>query len=441
MNRNRIVLIVIVAIVPFLTGFISHFKHRSFFYNNDAAIYRNSFKLFKEGRHTFRHDTFGSEGFWGETLKLHQAIAGEDAGGVGPGVDPATALAVGLKVDSDALPRWLKRDIKRGQVDLESPVTTLALLELDAVIGVKGHFDEAGQLTTMGIQCALCHSTVDDSFSPGIGKRLDGWPNRDLNVGAIISLAPDLSSVASLLATDQSTVRDVLATWGPGKFDAGLLLDGKAFRPDGKTGATLIPPAYGLAGVNLATYTGWGSVPYWNGFVSNLEMHGHGTFLDPRLNNPDQFPIAAAIMNGSTRNSPDLTTKKLAALHYYQLSIPAPKPPHNSYDKYKASQGELLFNNKARCAECHVPPLYTEPGYNLRTPEEIGIDSFTADRSPTGKYRTTPLGGLGSRTKGGYYHDGRFATLTDVVNHYDTHFNLGLDSKETDDLVEFLKSL
>jgi hypothetical protein len=246
----------------------------------DRATDKSAQQTLDEGRRIFRYDTFGDEAFWGDTIKLHQAIEGSSYGGVGPGVSPKTALAVGLKVDVDTLPDALIQSLKKGQVNLDDPGTTLALLKLNAVVGVTGVFDTSGTtLRTMGTQCALCHSTVDNSLAPGIGHRLDGWANRDLNVGAIVSLAPDLSAVAALLGVNQATVRTVLAAWGPGKFDAELFLDGKGFRPDGKTAATLIPPAFGLAGVNLHTWTGWGSVTYWNAFVANLEMHGKGTFL------------------------------------------------------------------------------------------------------------------------------------------------------------------
>lgn len=413
----------------------------------DAVIKKNSQKLFTEGRNIFRFDTFGDEAFWGGTLQLHKAIEGEKLGGVGPGVSPATALAVGLKVDVDALPSAVVDALRNGQVNLEDPATTLALLKLNAVVGVKGFFNPDGSLQSVGIECALCHSTVDGSFSaPGIppgniGQRLDGWPNRDLNVGAIISLAPNLQAVADLLGTDVDTVKKVLAAWGPGKFDAELTLDGKGFLPDGKTGAVLLPAAYGLAGVNLATYTGWGSVTYWNAFVANLEMHGLGTFFDDRLNNAVQFPVAVRNHLFDVRNTPDLITSKLAALHYYQLSIPAPTPPRGSFDPLAAARGKAVFEGKAQCSTCHVPPLFTEPGFNLHPPEHIGIDSFTADRSPTGMYRTTPLKGLWARQKGGFYHDGRFPTLMDVVNHYDNFFQLGLTNQEKADLVEYLKSI
>jgi cytochrome c peroxidase len=397
--------------------------------------------LIAEGQQIFRFDTFGDEEFWGGQLQLHKAIEGAQFGGVGPGVSPNTALAVGLKVDVQALPKSLKNQLKTGQVNLNDPAVTLALLKLNAVVGITGFFTPNGSLSSIGIQCALCHSTVDNSFAPGIGNRLDGWANRDLNVGAIVALSPNLQPVADLLGTDQATVRSVLNSWGPGKFDAELVLDGKAFRPDGRSAATLIPPAFGLAGVNLHTWTGWGSIPYWNAFVANIEMHGKGTFYDPRLNDASKFPIAAANGFGNIRSSPDLITSKLPALHAYQLSLLAPLPPADSFDKDAAVRGQMLFNGRAQCATCHVPPLFTEPGWNLHTPAEIGIDDFQANRSPDGRYRTSPLKGLWTHTKGGFYHDGRFATLLDVINHYDTLFGLGLTDGEKSDLVEYLKSL
>jgi hypothetical protein len=414
--------------------------------SSDAAIggdeSRSPVKLVKEGRDTFRNDTFGDQQFWGGALRLHEAIEGAANGGVGGGVSPATALAVGLKVDVDALPQTVKKAILAGQVDLNDPKTTLALLSLDSVVGVKGFFNPNGTLKSMGITCALCHSTVDDSFTTGIGHRLDGWANRDLDVGTIVSLAPDLSPFANLLGVSQDTVRTVLRSWGPGKFDAALSLDGKAFRPDGKPGATLIPPAYGLAGVNLHTSTGWGSVTHWNALVAVLEMHGQGTFSDARLKDATRFPVAAAAGFSDVRPSgADLVTSKLPALHVFQLTLEAPKAPEGSFDEKAAKHGQAVFNGAAKCATCHVPPIFTEPGWNLHTPAEIGIDSFQADRSPEGRYRTTPLRGLFAHQKGGFYHDGRFATLADVVSHYDTTFGLGLSAGDKADLVEYLKSL
>lgn len=407
----------------------------------DTVVPNDARQMMKEGQETFRFDTFGDEEFWGDTLELHQAIEGAKLGGVGLGVSPATALAVGLKVDVDALPPSLIAALKQGKVNLNDPATTLALLKLNSVVGVTGFFNEQGTLRSVGIQCALCHSTVDNSFSPGIGHRLDGWANRDLNVGAIVALAPNLQPDADLLGVDQATVRAVLNSWGPGHFDAELALDGKAFRPDGKTSAVLIPPAFGLAGVNLHTWTGWGSVTYWNAFVANLEMHGKGTFFDPRLNDATQFPVAAAAGFANVRNTPDLITPKLAALQFYQLGIPAPKPPKGNFDEEAAARGKEIFEGQAKCVTCHVSPLFTEPGWNMHTPAEIGIDDFQANRAPDMRYRTSPLKGLWTHTTGGFYHDGRFATLNDVVQHYNSFFGLGLNDQQANDLVEYLKSL
>src|SRR5262245_30986561 len=410
-----------------------------------TALRDHAVETLDQGQQTFRFDTFGDEAFWGDTIKLHQAIEGAALGGVGPGVSPKTALAVGLKVDVDALPGSLQSDLKHGRVNLDDPATTVALLKLNAVVGVTGFFASDGKLQSVGIQCAFCHSTVDDSFAPGIGHRLDGWANRDLNVGAIVNLSPDLSAVDALLGVPDETTRKVLMSWGPGKFDAELFMDGKAFRPDRGPAATLIPPAFGLAGVNLHTWTGWGSVPHWNAFVANLDMHGKGRFFDPRLNDATQFPIAAkngfGNLNQGLNPDDDRITSKLPALQFYQLAIAAPPPPEGSFDTAAAGRGDVLFSGKAKCNNCHVEPLWTEPGWNLHTPEEIGIDSFQADRAPAHRYRTSPLAGLLTHTKGGFYHDGRFATLLDVVDHYDSVFSLGLTAQEKNDLVEYLKSL
>ncbi|MGD0466854.1 MAG: hypothetical protein ABSA54_00615 [Terriglobales bacterium] len=401
----------------------------------------NSDRTLQDGQQTFRFDDFGDEAWWGDTLHLHEAIEGVKFGGIGPGISPATALSLGLKVDLDALPPSLVQQIKLGKVNLNDPAVTLALLQLNAVVGVTGRFNPGGNLKSVGIQCALCHSTVDNALAPGIGHRLDGWANRDLNVGAIIAAAPNLQPIADLLSTDQATVRTVLNSWGPGKFDAELLLDGKAFRPDGKPAATLIPPAFGLAGINLHTWTGWGSVPHWNALVANLEMRGKGDFYDSRLDNATQFPIAAANHFGHVQNSPDLITAKLPALHLYQLSIPAPAPPPGSFDHTAADRGRELFIGKAKCSTCHADPIFTEPGWNMHKASEICVDDFQANRAPDHAYRTTPLNGLWTHTKGGFYHDGRFATLANVVNHYDSCFSLGLTAQELGDVVEYLKSL
>ena len=407
----------------------------------DRQINEHARDTVAQGRQIFRFDTFGSEAFFGDALQLHKAIAGAKNGGVGPGVSPKTALAVGLKVDADALPENLKGQIRAGKVNLDDPATTLALLKLNAVVGLTGKFDQSGKIQSLGTQCALCHSQVDDSFAPGIGKRLDGWANRDLNIGLILSLAPNLKPFTDLLGVDEATVKKVLTSWGPGRFDAILDKDGKAFRPDGGQAGTLIPPAFGLAGVNLHTWTGFGSVPYWNAYVGVTEMHGSGTFFDMRLSDPDQYPVAVKSGSFNTRGTPDLVTGKLPALHFYQLAIPAPQAPKGSFNVAAAARGKEVFNGRGQCATCHVPPLYTEPGENLHSPAELGIDSFQADRSPTHKYRTAPLAGLWTHQKGGFYHDGRFPNLAAVIDHYDRNFRLGLNAQEKAELIEYLKSL
>jgi cytochrome c peroxidase len=398
-------------------------------------------ELFTEGQKIFRHDTFGSEAFWGDQLQLHRAIAGEKLGGVGPGLTAKQALEVGLKVDVARLPQILTQAIKGGHVSLEKPETTIELLKAEAVVGVKAFLDDKGQVKSVGITCALCHSTVDDSFAKGIGRRLDGWPNRDLNVGEIAAMAPNLKPFTDLLQQDDAAVRRVFKSWGPGKYDAELDKDGKAFRPDGRSAATVLPAAFGLAGQNLHTYTGWGSVPYWNAYVAITQMHGQGTFFDPRLKDAAKFPVANRAGSADIRPPQDLVTAKLPALHYYQLSIPAPRPPKDSFDAVAAKRGEAIFSGKAKCATCHVPPLYSEPGFPLHKGSEIGIDDFHASRSPTGAYRTTPLRGLFVREKGGFYHDGRFPDYAAVITHYQRVLNFQVSDAERNDLIQFLKSL
>jgi hypothetical protein len=439
----------------------------------DEIINKNAAQMVKQGRQIFRFDTFGDEGFWGDTLLLHQAIEGKNFGGVGPGISPKAALALGLIVDVDALPDDLIAKLKKGRVNLDDPAVTLKLLQLNAVLGLTGIFNPPAQqkakgvLKSLGIQCALCHSTVNNSLAFGIGQRLDAWTNRDLNVGAIIASAPNLQPLAKLLGTDVATVQRVLNSWGPGKFDAELFMDGKGFRPDGKPAATMIPNAYGLAGFNQHTWTGeWGSIPYWNALVANNEMGGIGRFFDPRLNDASKFPIAAA--NGFGNKNPNLSpdddkiTSKLAALQFFQLAIPAPMPrPNIDFDNAAALRGDKLFEGKARCNQCHMEPLWTDAGWNLHSAAEIGIDDFQANRAPngltsTGKtlpngfYKTMNLAGLFVRenglfmdpqNKGRFYHDGRFATLLDVVNHYNDVLRLNLTDQEKSDLVEYLKSL
>ena len=443
MSRVRALLLTTFSVAGVFVGFLLQHSMRvsaSEYQRGDRAVDFHALGMIDRGRNTFRYDTFGDQDFWGGTLQIHKAIKGQSLGGVGPGVDPATALAVGIKVDEDALPDSLIRALKAGNVNLKDPAVTVALLKLNSIVGLTGFFDHSGGLKSVGIQCAICHSTVDNSLAPGIGHRQDGWANRDLNVGAIINLSPDLSSLANLLNVDEATVRRVLTSWGPGKFDAELFIDGKAFQGN-KSAATLIPPAFGLAGVSLHTWTGWGSVTHWNAFVANLEMHGKGTFFDPRLADATRFPIAAQNGLDNVRSDVDLITPKLADLHFYQLALDAPAPPPNSYDHFAAKRGKKSFNGRAQCSTCHVPPLFTEPGWNMHTAAEIGVDDFQASRAPDDRYRTAPLKGLWTHTKGGFYHDGRFASLLDLVNHYDTFKSLHLTDQEKRELVEYLKSL
>ena len=372
-----------------------------------------------EGQRIFRFDTFGDEQLWTDTLRMQEAIAA---------VSPATALSVGLKVDADALPPALIAAIQAGEVNLNDPAVTIALLRLNAVIGVMGKVDDAGQLTRVGITCALCHSAVDNSFTTGIGKRLDGWPNRDLHVGAIIALSPAL--------TEEQ--RGVFNSWPRGTFDPRLqAFDGSGFipllPPGTKSLPVLIPPAYGLRGVGFETVTGDGPISYWNNYVGVGQMGGQGSFSDLR--------IGLTIIQ-----KPDRVTPKLPELLNYQLTLEAPAPPSGFFNVMAARRGERLFNGKATCGTCHIAPTYTDvlsgPDPNvpfLHAPAETGMEPVYATRSATGMYRTSPLRGIWQHPP--YFHDGRAATLGDVVNHYDRHFNLNLSAQQKADLVEFLKSL
>lgn len=398
-----------------------------------------------EGRRIFRFDTYGDEEFWGDRLQLHKSIEK---------VSPKKALALGLKVDVKALPNHIIRKIKEGNLNLDDPNNTLLLLKRNAIVGVTGFFNDDGTLKSIGFQCSLCHSTVNNSLIFGIGGRLDGWANSDLDVGSIIALSPNLNVIATILNTSVEIVKKVFNSWGPGKFDAELMLDGKGFRPDGDSAATMIPNAFGLAGFNLHTWTGaWGTVTYWNVFVANIELHGKGTFFDPRLDDASKFPIAAKEGFGNLRakSDEDLVTSKLPALHFYQLSLPAPKSKAGiHFDKDAAERGKEIFEGKGDCNNCHITPLWSEPGRNLHEPKDIGIDSFQADRAPDNRYKTANLEGLFIRefgifmkqkNKGRFFHDGRFATLKDVIKHYNTALNLSLSDQQMNDLVEYLKSL
>ena len=246
-------------------------------------------------------------------------------------------------------PRIWSRQSKPARSTWTIPASTVALLKANAVVGVTAFLNPDGSAKSVGIQCALCHSTVDDSFAPGIGKRLDGWGNRDLNVGAIVATAPNLQPFSDLLGVDVATVKAVLNSWGPGRYDAELNMDGKAKRPDGKSAATMMPSAFGLAGVNQHTWTGgWGTVTYWNAYVANTQMYGKGTFIDSRLDNAKQYPVAAKAGWGRKRDATDLITAKLPALHFYQLAMPTPKAPAGSYDAQAAQRGQAVFNGNGQ---------------------------------------------------------------------------------------------
>jgi len=439
-KRQIIVITVTIALITLVQCSKSYNKND----NEDGVMAQRAASdktksLIEQGKQIFRFDDFGDKQFWSGLLHIDKAILGANHGGFGPGVSPAAALAVGLKVDVDALPAEVIAGIKSGTIDLNDPATTVALLKLNAVVGVSSSFNTDGTLQAVGITCASCHSIVDNSFAFGMGKRLDTWPNRDLNVGGIISLTDNAIPIANMLHVDEPTLRRVLALWGPGKFSAILFMDGKAFRPDGKVAANMIPAAFGLKNIDLVTYTGWGSISYWNSFVANLEMHGKGNFSDPRLNDPVKYPIAVEQGFYNVTNNPDLITSKLPALREYQHSIDAPQPPAGSFDVAAAARGKSIFLTKAECANCHRLPILADNV--LHSAAELGIDDFEARRSPTGMYRTTPLGGLFTRAKGGFYHDGRFATLSDVINHYNDHFSLNLTASQKRDLEEYLKSL
>jgi len=355
------------------------------------------------GQRIFREDTFGDEQFWTDTARMHEVVQSS--------VSPTLALKVGLKVDADAIPPAVAQAIKNGQVDLNSPATTVTLLKLNAVVGLRGTVRAVNgkdTLVSLGITCALCHSTVDNSFAPGIGKRRDGWPNRDLNVGAIIALSPAISDAQ----------KSVFNSWGPGKYDP-------RFNIDGKNTPLVIPPAYGLARVRNETYTAEGPISYWNAYVAVTQMHGHGNFVDQRL-------------NLSVRQSPDQVTSKLAALRAYQHSLPAPRPPAGSYDVAAARRGRVIFNRS--CASCHTGVSGTDNNAGkLHAPDETGVDGAYAARTANKRYRTTPLRGLWQHPP--YFHDGSAATLAEVVSQYNRVRKLNLTAAQQKDLEEFLKTL
>ena len=355
------------------------------------------------GRDVFRFDTFGDEQFWTDTARMHEVVQ--------KSVSPATALSVGLKVDADAIPSEVAAAIKAGKVDLNDPATTVTLLKLNAVVGLKGTITTVNgkdNLTRLGITCALCHSTVDNSFSKGIGHRKDGWPNRDLNVGAIIALSPAIPPAQ----------KAIYNSWGPGKYDP-------RFNIDGKNTPLVLPPAYGLARVKNETYTAEGPISYWNAYVAVTQMHGHGNFSDPRL-------------GINIHQTPDMVGPKLASLRAYQHSIDAPPAPAGSFDSEASARGRMVFNSN--CVTCHVGVTSTDNNSGvLHAPSETGQDASYALRTANKSYRTTPLRGLWQHAP--YFHDGSATTLEDVVTHYNDFRRLGLSTAQKRDLVQYLKSL
>ena len=375
----------------------------------DSAA-RQQAALVAQGKHIFRFDTFGDEAQWTDTLRMHEVIR--------TAVSPKAALAVGLKVDSEALPPPVVKGIQDGSIDLDSPDTTVALLKLDAVVGIKGTVEKSvaggkDVLTRVGVTCALCHSTVDNSFAPGIGKRLDGWPNRDLNPGAIIALSPavDAAKKAAYLS------------WGKGKYDP-------RFNIDGISKPVVIPPAYGLDGIHSITFTGDGSdIAYWNRYVAVTQMGGQGSFSEPRL--------SISITNGTV----DLVSSKLPALQAYQLSLKAPPAPPGSFDAAAAVRGKQVFDGAGKCVTCHSGVLFTDANLTLHPPLDSMAEPETpsyASRSATKMYRTSPLRGVWQHPP--YFHDGSAATLEDVAAVYNTKRSLGLSPQEIADLAQYLKS-
>jgi cytochrome c5 len=350
-----------------------------------------------DGQCIFRHDTFGDEQLWTDALRLNE---------LAQGLPPTQALAVGLKVDAAAVPPEVL-----AAADLTDPATTVALLGLDAVVGLRATVED-GVIKRIGVTCALCHSTVDDSVMPGVGARLDGWPNRDLDPGLIISLTPGLPACAESKGLDPDAAIAAYASWGPGYYDA-------RFNIDGESAPVRIPPAYGLVEVALETYTGEGPISYWNAYVAVTQMGAQDAELGIDIT-----------------HTPDLVTDKLPALADYQHSLPAPDPPSGSFDEAAADRGALTF--AASCASCHAGASYTDAP-TLHTAAEIGQDPMEASRSKTGAYRTTPLRGVWQRPP--YFHDGSAATLDDVVEHYDTELTLALSAADKADLVQYLLSL
>lgn len=369
-------------------------------------------RLIAAGREIFRYDDFGDWRFWTDTARLHELVEG---------VTPAQALALGLKVDGDAVPPAVLAAVLADPALLDDPATTRALLSLNAVVGLTAQV-EGDHIVRMGTTCAFCHSTVDNSVTAGIGRRLDGWPNRDLAIGTILSLLPGLADIAASLGVSTEALRAEFESWGPGFYDARVNLDGQLAAPP-----VVLPPAYGLRGVGPETYTGEGPISYWNAYVAVTQMHGKGSFSDPKLG-----------VSISVPRSEDEVTSKLPALRAYQFSLPAPPPPAGSFDAAAAARGQAVFRGAGTCSRCHAGPTFTDHG-NLHAPEETGMEATWAQRSTTGKYRTTPLRGLWQHPP--YFHDGSAETLEAVVDHYDGVLGLDLTAQQKADLVQYLRTL
>jgi mono/diheme cytochrome c family protein len=351
--------------------------------------------LERQGRQIFRDDTFGDEQFWTDSARLHDVVNEE--------IQPIEALRLGLKVDVDRL--------NLLQFVLHNPLGTSGTKELlrqNAVVGLRATIGPDGNITRVGITCALCHSTVDNALLPGIGHRLDGWPNRSLQVGKILAMLP-------VFTQEQ---KEILESWPKGTYDP-------RFNFDGKSTPLVLPPAYGLADVDNETYTAEGPISYWNAYVAVTQMHGQGSFSDPRL-------------GVNIVQVPDDVTPKLAALRAYQHSLPAPTPPPGTYDDDAAGRGRLVF--ESNCARCHVNGNLTDNNDDvMHAPSETGMDPAYAERTSQKQYRTTPLRGLWKHAP--YFHDGSAETLDAVVEHYARALNLQLTRTEREDLVEYLKSL
>jgi hypothetical protein len=368
------------------------------------------------GRAIFRFDTFGDEQLWTGFLRMQVPIAT---------LTPRQALGVGLKVDLDALPPAVVAQLKANAVNLDDPAVTALLLKANAVVGVKGRFNEAGALASVGITCALCHSTVDNALAPGIGHRLDGWANTTLDVGKIVSLSPVLDAAT----------KEEFSQWGPGMYDPRHhYFDGTKLVPlNSPSLPIVIPPIYGLQRVGFETVSADGPISYWNAYVGVGQMGGHGSFRDPRI-------------GVRISQHPDLVTPKLLPLLVYQLTLLKPKPPAGSFDPMAAARGRVVFQGAAGCARCHQGSTFTDVLSGpprlwpvTHDPDEVGTEAGYAARTATKRYRTTPLRGLFQHAP--YFHDGSAPTLEAVVEHYNTRFGLNLSGAQKADLVQYLKSL